>query len=90
MRRALFAALVAAACARPEPKTTRFTVEGMVCGSCEAAICARVEKLPGVLACQADHVRGAAEVRHDPASAPADVIAAAIASLGYPAAPESP
>lgn len=90
MRRALLAALVAAACARPEPKTTRFTVEGMVCGSCEAAICARVEKIPGVLACQADHVRGAAEIRHDPAAAPADAIAAAIAGLGYRAAPESP
>lgn len=93
MRPSLLALLAAAACAAacappPEPITTRFAVGGMVCDSCEQGICAAVEKLDGVTACTADHAAGAAEVRHDPARAPAADIAAAIARLGYTAAPQ--
>lgn len=87
-RLALLAALaLASACGRPEPRTSRFSVGGMVCDSCEEAICARIQKLPGVLACAADHAAGSAEVRHDPAEASAEAIAAAIEGLGYTAAP---
>lgn len=89
MRRALLAALALAACAAPaEPRTTRFTVGGMVCHSCEQGICAEVQKLDGVLGCTADHVAGSAEIRHDPAKAPPEAIAAAITKLGYTAAPQ--
>lgn len=89
MRRiaALTLALVGACAAEPQPRTTRFEVGGMVCASCEEGICAAVKKLDGVLECAADHKAGAANVRHDPARAPAAEIAAAIARLGYTAAP---
>ncbi|HEY8377725.1 MAG TPA: heavy-metal-associated domain-containing protein [Nannocystis sp.] len=95
MRRivALVLALAAACGATSEPRTTRFRIGGMVCDSCEQAICARVAKLEGVLACTADHAaaetdpKGAAEVRHDPARASVETIAAAIRSLGYTAEP---
>lgn len=80
-------ALVGACAADPQPRTTRFDVGGMVCDSCEEGICAAVRKLDGVLECSADHEAGAAEVRHDPARAPAEAIAAAISRLGYTAAP---
>lgn len=93
MRRALallLAAACAPACAPPaaEPRTTRFTVGGMVCHSCEEGICAAVKKLDGVLECKADHAAGAAEVRHDPARATPEAIAAKISALGYTAAPQ--
>lgn len=88
MRRALAALLALAACAAPaEPRTTTFTVGGMVCHSCEEGICAAVKKLDGVLECKADHAAGAAEVRHDPSRATPEAIAAAISRLGYTASP---
>lgn len=89
MRRiaALVLALAAACGGEPQLRTTRFTVSGMVCDSCEEAICVRVGKLEGVVGCTADHAAGAAEVRHDPARATPEQIAAAIAGLGYTAAP---
>ena len=88
MRRIAAIALALAACAgEPELRTTRFAVSGMVCESCEQAICGRVGKLDGVHSCKADHAASAAEVEHDPARAPAEAIAAAITSLGYTAAP---
>ncbi|PCC72844.1 Copper chaperone CopZ [Nannocystis exedens] len=83
--------LTFAACAAPpEVRTTRFAVGGMVCRSCEEGICAAVRKLDGVEACSADHAAGAAEVRHDPARAPAAAIAEAITKLGYTASPAEP
>lgn len=91
MRRALALLLAAAAatCTPPaEPRTTTFTVGGMVCHSCEEGICAAVKKLDGVLECKADHAAGAAEVRHDPARATPEAIAAKISALGYTAAPQ--
>lgn len=92
MRRiAALALVLAAACGQqPQLRTTRFTVGGMVCDSCEEAICAQVAKIEGVTGCTADHAAGAAEVRHDPARVPAEAIAAAISSLGYTAAPAAP
>ncbi len=87
-RDALLALAVAAAslaCER-EPRamvTTTLHVEGMVCDSCEQAIAAEVAKLPGVESCEADHVAKSAVVRHDPAEASVDAIAAAIEKLGY-------
>lgn len=86
-RALLLTALALAACGRPEPRTTRFHVEGMVCDSCEEGICHRVKKIPGVLECSADYTTLSTEVRHDPAQAPADAIAAAITELGYTATP---
>jgi copper chaperone CopZ len=86
MRALLLALLAAAACAAPpEPVTTRLTVGGMVCDSCEQGICAAVGKLDGVTACAADHAAGAVEVKHDPRTPP-ETIAAAITRLGYTAA----
>ena len=78
MRRiaAITFALACACAGEPELRTTRFAVTGMVCASCEEAICARVSKLEGVSGCTADHVGSAAEVQHDPARAPAEAIAA--------------
>ena len=90
MRRALALLLAlscALSCAPPaEPRTTTFEVGGMVCHSCEEGICAAVKKLDGVLECKADHAAGAAEVRHDPARATPEAIAAKISALGYTAA----
>ncbi|MEZ4451414.1 MAG: heavy-metal-associated domain-containing protein [Nannocystaceae bacterium] len=63
--------------------TTTIRVEGMVCDSCEGAIKAEVEKLDGVASCVADHEAKSAIVRHDPARASVDAIAAAIEKLGY-------
>ncbi|WP_434423984.1 heavy-metal-associated domain-containing protein [Nannocystis pusilla] len=84
---ALVLAFAAACAAPPEPRNTRFIVGGMVCHSCEEGICAAVRKLDGVEACTADHAAGTAEVRHDPARAPASAIADTITKLGYTAAP---
>ena len=80
-------ALLAACTGEPEIRTTRLEVGGMVCGSCEEAICARVSKLDGVSACAADHAAGTAEVQHDPARTSPEAIAAAIAGIGYTVAP---
>lgn len=82
---ALMTAAAALACGRPPRAliTTTLRVEGMVCDSCEQAIAAEVGKLPGVESCTADHVAKSAVVRHDPAEASADAIAAAIEKLGY-------
>ncbi|MBZ5709466.1 heavy-metal-associated domain-containing protein [Nannocystis pusilla] len=89
MRRvaALVLTLAAACAGEPQVRTTRFSVGGMVCHSCEEGICASVRKLDGVLECTADFKAGAAEVRHDPARVPAAEIAGAITKLGYTASP---
>lgn len=88
MRRLALALALLAGCSKPaESRTSEFTVGGMVCGSCEQAICAEVRKLDGVEDCAADHAAGAATVRHDPGRAAPEAIAAAIARLGYTAAP---
>jgi copper chaperone CopZ len=84
---ALVLTLLAACAGEPEVRTTRFAVGGMVCHSCEEGICAAVRKLDGVEACSADHAAGAAEVRHDPARAPAAAIAETITKIGYTATP---
>lgn len=63
--------------------TTTLRVEGMVCDSCEGAIQAALEKLDGVASAAVDHEAKSATIRHDPARASTEAIAAAIEKLGY-------
>ncbi|MBK8266713.1 MAG: heavy-metal-associated domain-containing protein [Nannocystis sp.] len=96
MRRALLSILLALAATAlacgpgaPEPlaasalTTTELRVEGMVCGSCEGAITAELQKLDGVDSATADHQAQRVTVRHDPSRASVDAIIAAIDRLGY-------
>lgn len=61
-------------------------VEGMVCEGCSSAIKEKVEKLPGVVSCTADHEKKSASITFDKSKVnPAQMIAA-IRDLGYKSA----
>ncbi|MFM8304367.1 MAG: copper ion binding protein [Actinomycetota bacterium] len=63
-----------------------FTVTGMTCGHCVAAVESEVGRLPGVVAVRADLATGYLEVD---ARAPVDpdAVAAAVAEAGYAVVP---
>jgi copper chaperone CopZ len=62
--------------------TTTFTVTGMTCGHCEAAVVKEVTKVAGVTAAVASAEAGTVEVTSD---APVDptAVAAAVVEAGY-------
>jgi len=82
------AALMAAACSRPEGKSpevvrTVFTVSGMHCDSCNAAIAGALQGMDGVLEASADYTKGEAVAVYRPKEVSADELKAAIEKLGY-------
>jgi len=62
--------------------TTVFTVTGMTCGHCVAAVESEVGAIPGVLAARADLATGRLEVDSETPPDPA-AIAAAVDEAGY-------
>lgn len=64
------------------PQTTVFTVTGMTCGHCVAAVESEVGAIPGVLAARADLATGRLEVEADAPVDPA-AVAAAVDEAGY-------
>ncbi len=58
-------------------------VEGMTCGSCEAAITTKLTAMEGIEVLSATHTSGTVVVRHDPSRATPEAIAATIDGLGY-------
>ena len=64
------------------PQTTVFTVTGMTCGHCVAAVESEVATIPGVLAARADLATGRLEVEADAPVDPA-AVAAAVDEAGY-------
>ncbi len=91
LRAALLASLLAGAagCSRtppPPPVTLVYTVEGMHCDGCVAAIGAEVGHLPTTRTCSVDLEQGRAEVV-TAAAADDAAIRAAITKLGYKVTP---
>lgn len=76
-------AVAAAAGEQAETVRTVFTVEGMHCGGCSAAITAALEKVEGVVEASADHEKGLATAVYDPRKAGVEELEAAIEKLGY-------
>ena len=76
-------AAAAAAGEQPEAVRTVFTVEGMHCGGCSAAITAALEQVEGVVEASADHEKGLATATYDPRKAGVEELEAAIEKLGY-------
>ncbi|MBM3660305.1 MAG: heavy-metal-associated domain-containing protein [Actinobacteria bacterium] len=64
------------------PQTTVFTVTGMTCGHCVAAVESEVGALPGVRGAHADLATGRLEVTSDAPVDPA-AVAAAVEEAGY-------
>jgi copper chaperone CopZ len=73
----------AAACGRTSTVSTTFTVEGMTCESCSAAITDALMKVEGVEQASADHLTGSARAIHLSPDVPTDRLAAEIEGLGY-------
>ncbi len=62
--------------------THRFTVEGMTCGHCVAAVRDELEQLPGVTSVQIDLASGAV-VLDSTAALSTEVLAGAVDEAGY-------
>ena len=62
---------------------TVFTVQGMHCDGCSAAITGALERIDGVIEASADHEAGRAEAVYRPKKVSADELKAAIEKLGY-------
>ena len=82
------AALMAAACSRPEGKSpevvrTVFTVSGMHCDNCNAAIAGTLQGVDGVLEASADYTKGEAVVVYRPKQVSAGELTTEIDKLGY-------
>jgi copper chaperone CopZ len=82
------AALMAAACSRPRsgsPEVVRtvFTVSGMHCDSCNAAIAGALQGMDGVLEASADYTKGEAVAVYRPQQVSAGELTAEIDKLGY-------
>jgi len=60
-------------------------IEGMMCGSCAAAVAAVLQRQPGVMAAGVNFAADAASVRWDPERTDLATLCAAVARLGYPA-----
>ena len=75
--------LVAAACHRAEPVAVAFTIEGMHCEGCSAAITQALEKVDGVEAASADHIAGTALATCRSSEVDPQQLAGEIESLGY-------
>ena len=82
------AALMAAACSRPEgesPEVVRtvFTVSGMHCDNCNAAITGALQGMGGVVEASADYTKGEAMAVYRPKQVSAGELKAEIDKLGY-------
>ena len=60
-----------------------FSVEGMSCGHCKAAVEGELGKLPGVEWSNADFETGIVEVRYDEGRVGTDELKGAIEEAGY-------
>jgi copper chaperone CopZ len=67
----------------PAVVRTTFTVEGMHCDACSAAIVSTLERIDGVLSATADHERGVAEAVYRSRQVDPEDMEAAIERLGY-------
>jgi len=76
-------AILAVACSRSTTVKASFTVEGMHCESCSAAITDALDKVDGVESASADHVTGSAEATFRSPEATPEQLAAEIEGLGY-------
>jgi len=65
------------------PVNITFDVEGMTCGSCEAAIVESLMAMDGISSANATHSSGKVEATYDPSKATPEKMAAAIDRLGY-------
>ena len=63
-----------------EPDTAVYTVEGMHCSHCEAAVCRAVEEIPGVESAKASASRKTLTIK---GPAAADAIRSAVEKAGY-------
>jgi len=84
----VLAVLTTAACSPPEgnvPELERtvFTVSGMHCDSCNAAIAGTLQEMAGVLEASADYSKGEAVAVYRPQQVSAGTLEAAIEKLGY-------
>jgi copper chaperone CopZ len=80
----LVAALIAAAaCHRAEPVEVTFTIEGMHCEGCSAAITQALKQAEGVEAASADHVAGTAAATCRSSDVDPQQLAREIEGLGY-------
>lgn len=79
----LITAGMISSCNRSTTVDASFTVEGMHCESCSAAITESLEKVDGVESASADHVSGSAKARFSSPGVSPDELAAEIEGLGY-------
>lgn len=84
----LLVLVTAAACSpshekSPELERTVFTVTGMHCDSCNAAIAGTLQGTAGVLEASADYTKGEAVAVYRPKLVSAGTLEAAIEKLGY-------
>lgn len=68
-------------------KKEKFSVTGMTCAACQANITKKVGKLDGVASVDVSLLANQMSVEYDESSVDAEGIAAAVASIGYGAAP---
>ncbi|MBI4482895.1 MAG: heavy-metal-associated domain-containing protein [Acidobacteria bacterium] len=66
-------------------KTQTFSVQGMTCGGCSAAVKLSLKRLNGVLDAQVDQTRGTALVQYDPAKVDEGKIISAVDKAGFKA-----
>lgn len=64
-------------------KAETFTVEGMTCGHCEAAVEGELGGVPGVERSRADFGRGTVEVAYDEGRVTTSDIREAVEEAGY-------
>lgn len=84
----VLAVVTAAACSPPQAKSpelerTVFTVTGMHCDSCNAAIAGTLQGMAGVVQASADYTKGQATAVYRPKQVSAGTLEAAIEKLGY-------
>ena len=82
------AVVTAAACSAPEGESpglerTVFTVTGMHCDSCNAAIAGALQEMAGVVEASADYTKGEAVAVYRLKQVSAGTLEAAIEKLGY-------
>ena len=70
-------------CGESEPVQVKFTVEGMTCESCSAAITETLSEVEGVEHASADHVAGSAEAVVVGSEVTVEQLSAEIEGLGY-------
>jgi Cu+-exporting ATPase len=79
----VIAAPLLIACGGAVPVEASFTVTGMTCESCSAAIIDTLSKIEGVEGATADHLTGSASAVFRPTEVSAEILASEIEGLGY-------